>query len=293
MTKQVINVGTVANDSTGDPLRTAFIKVNENFDEVYNIPTITDISQLTDNTNLLFDGEWMSINNTPVFSNVAISGSYNDLTDKPVISFDGYATEIFVATEIANLVNSSPVTLDTLNELAVALGNDPNFATTITTALGNRVRIDTNDQSLTTQQKSNVVTNLGLSNVATTGSYNDLLNQPTIMSINYDIGTYIDNRPSSSEVIIRYAMPYTVTFPANLTSSVAKSTVAANSISDFSVQKNGITFGYIRFDAGSNVATFNTTANTFSSGDVLALIAPATIDANLANISITLSATRI
>jgi hypothetical protein len=40
MTQQVINVGTVANDGTGDPLRTAFIKVNANFAEIYSlIPT--------------------------------------------------------------------------------------------------------------------------------------------------------------------------------------------------------------------------------------------------------------
>jgi len=42
----------------------------------------------------------------------------------------------------AALVDSSPTTLNTLNELASALANDPNFATTIATALGNRVRID-------------------------------------------------------------------------------------------------------------------------------------------------------
>jgi lysophospholipase L1-like esterase len=40
---------------------------------------------------------------------------------------------------IANLVNSSPAALDTLNELATALGNDPNFATTITNALAGKV----------------------------------------------------------------------------------------------------------------------------------------------------------
>lgn len=45
------------------------------------------------------------------------------------------ATTAFVATAIANLVASSPAALDTLNELATALGNDPNFATTITNAL--------------------------------------------------------------------------------------------------------------------------------------------------------------
>lgn len=36
MTKQVIGVGAVANDGTGDPLRTAFGKVNDNFTEIYD-----------------------------------------------------------------------------------------------------------------------------------------------------------------------------------------------------------------------------------------------------------------
>ena len=35
MAKQVIGIGTVANDGTGDPLRTAMDKVNDNFDELY------------------------------------------------------------------------------------------------------------------------------------------------------------------------------------------------------------------------------------------------------------------
>lgn len=36
MAKQVINIGSVANDGTGDPLRTAFDKVNDNFTELYD-----------------------------------------------------------------------------------------------------------------------------------------------------------------------------------------------------------------------------------------------------------------
>ncbi len=45
------------------------------------------------------------------------------------------ATTAFVRAAISALVNSSPAALDTLNELATALGNDPNFATTMTNAL--------------------------------------------------------------------------------------------------------------------------------------------------------------
>ncbi|MDO8931442.1 MAG: hypothetical protein Q7U97_03530 [Rhodocyclaceae bacterium] len=46
------------------------------------------------------------------------------------------ATTEFVHAVVAALVNSSPATLDTLNELATALGDDPNFAATMATALG-------------------------------------------------------------------------------------------------------------------------------------------------------------
>jgi hypothetical protein len=55
MAKQTINVGINANDSRGDPLRTAFTKINENFDEVYDIIP-TDISELTDTEGLLGQG---------------------------------------------------------------------------------------------------------------------------------------------------------------------------------------------------------------------------------------------
>ena len=46
------------------------------------------------------------------------------------------ANKSYVDTEVANLVNSAPATLDTLDELAAALNDDANFATTITTSLG-------------------------------------------------------------------------------------------------------------------------------------------------------------
>jgi hypothetical protein len=65
------------------------------------------------------------------------SGTLAITSDIP--SLTGYATENYVSTAISNLVDTAPTTLDTLNELAAALGDDPNYATTITTALGNKV----------------------------------------------------------------------------------------------------------------------------------------------------------
>lgn len=49
------------------------------------------------------------------------------------------ATTAFVVAAIASLVNGSPAALDTLQELAKAMGNDPNFATTITNLIGTKL----------------------------------------------------------------------------------------------------------------------------------------------------------
>ncbi|QFP95578.1 hypothetical protein SEA_TANIS_4 [Gordonia phage Tanis] len=64
-----------------------------------------------------------------------------------------------VDAKIAALVNGSGATLDTLKELADALGGDANFATTISTALGNRVRVDA-AQSFTEPQKLQARSNI-------------------------------------------------------------------------------------------------------------------------------------
>lgn len=51
-------------------------------------------------------------------------------------SLTGYATENYVDTKVSSLVDSAPETLNTLNELAAALCDDPNFATTLATQIG-------------------------------------------------------------------------------------------------------------------------------------------------------------
>jgi len=53
----------------------------------------------------------------------------------------GYATETYVNTQVTNLVDSSPATLNTLNELAAALGDDPNFATTTANSIGTKAAL--------------------------------------------------------------------------------------------------------------------------------------------------------
>ena len=46
MAKQTINIGTTPNDNTGDPLRTAFSKVNANFTEVYELVNAISVGDI-------------------------------------------------------------------------------------------------------------------------------------------------------------------------------------------------------------------------------------------------------
>jgi hypothetical protein len=64
-----------------------------------------------------------------------------------------------IADAIAQLEGGASTALDTLAELAAAIGNDANFANTVTVALGNRVRVDV-AQGLTTGQKAQARSNI-------------------------------------------------------------------------------------------------------------------------------------
>ena len=216
-----------------------------------------------DNTPLSISGNMLSVNGTMIADH-----TYTDATVNSAIATANAGMKSYVDNEIsttvsdtntaisanlttaqnyadsavANLVASAPSTLDTLNEIATALGNDPNLSATLTSLIGNvssnvsAIQADyanityvgdtvntanTNMKSYVDNEISaigahysdaNVVsllsdfgsnalittgnvtagniigTFVGLSNVATSGSYNDLSNKPTIPSLgNYTI----------------------------------------------------------------------------------------------------------
>ena len=76
-------------------------------------------------------------------------------------SLSGYATETYVGTQISNLVDSSPAALNTLNELAAALGDDPNFATTVSTSIGTKLPLAGGTLTGTLAMGANAITSTG------------------------------------------------------------------------------------------------------------------------------------
>ena len=90
-------------------------------------------------------------------SSITISDSTSSTTQ--VWSSSKIAAEIQAAKD--SLTNGASAALDTLAELASALGNDASFASTVTTALGYRLRFDA-AQTLTVGQKTQACANLGI-----------------------------------------------------------------------------------------------------------------------------------
>ena len=210
-----------------------------------------------DNTPLSISGNMLAVNGTMIADHTYTDATVNSaiatanagmksyvdneisttvIDTNTAISANLTTAQNYADSAIANLVASAPSTLDTLNEIAAALGNDPNLSATLTSSIGNvssnvsAIQADyanityvgdtvntantnmksyvdneisgigahyndANVVSLLSDFGSNTVvttgnvtagniigTFVGLSNVATSGSYNDLSNKPTIPS---------------------------------------------------------------------------------------------------------------
>ncbi len=92
----------------------------------------------------------------------ALTGTPTAPTAAQTVNNTQIATTGFVKSAIAALVASSPAALDTLNELAAALGNDPNFATTVTNALAGKQPLDSTLTNLSGKTVNGILQYLGL-----------------------------------------------------------------------------------------------------------------------------------
>ncbi|HDK1544357.1 TPA: phage tail protein [Escherichia coli] len=117
-----------------------------------------------------------AINNDPNFSTTinnalalkaplsspALTGTPTAPTAAQSVNNTQIATTAFVKSAIAAMVGSAPAALDTLNELAAALGNDPNFATTMLNALAGKQPLDNTLTNLSGKDVAGLLTYLGL-----------------------------------------------------------------------------------------------------------------------------------
>ena len=212
-------------DANGDVLATNLDNVSVAFADVTSKPTTLAGYGITD-----------AASDTELTNAVANSANWDTAYGWGNHASAGYATTTYVDTSVSNLVAAAPATLDTLNELAAALGDDPNYATTVTTALG----LKANSADLAT--------------VATTGAYSDLSGTPTIP-------TAVSDLTNDSGFITN-----TVT-TLNATNVYASGSIGYDSSSYMKVNSSG---WYQFFSAGTEKFRMESDGDFHADGDVIA-----------------------
>ncbi len=96
-------------------------------------------------------------------TSIANASNINDSATNTSATWSSQKINTTINTAISGLINGAGTTLDTLKELADALGNDANFAATIATQMGKRVRVDA-AQTFTVAEQAQGCANLGIGN---------------------------------------------------------------------------------------------------------------------------------
>ena len=205
------------------------------------------------------------------------------------------------ASAAAAIVDSSPATLDTLNELAAALGDDPNFATTVTTALGNKLDAAGFSSAFSGQLAGKSTTDVAegsnlyytdararaaisatgslsynsttgaisytepsYATVATTGAYSDLTGKPTLFS-----GAYTDL--TGKPTLFSGAYTDLTGKPTLFSGAYADLTGKPTTVSSFTNDANYITTSGARSAlSGGTGVTYNSSTGAISIGQAVA-----------------------
>ena len=176
--------------------QTTFTSYDENARNLTYTPNAIDVYL---NGVLLTDSEFTATTGSSVVLTApASTGDIIRIIDYGTAAIEtgtSYATNAFVdaaiATAVSNLIDTAPATLDTLNELAAALGDDADFAGTVTTSLAAKANSADLATVATTGAYSDLTGTPTLATVATTGAYSDLTGTPTLATV-ATTGAYSD-----------------------------------------------------------------------------------------------------
>jgi hypothetical protein len=161
--------------STADGNETRLTVVDPTADRVITLPNVTGTVAILDASQTLSN---KTLTSNTLGSDLAAGGFTVSGLATPSAN-DHAATKAYVDTQVSNLVDSAPGTLDTLNELAAALGDDPNYATTITNALAGKLSLSGGTMTGAIAMGTNKITGLGTPTAGTDAATKDYIDTQT------------------------------------------------------------------------------------------------------------------
>ena len=198
------------------------------------------------------------------------------------------ATKAYVDTQVANLVDSAPGTLDTLNELAAALGDDPNYATTITNALAAKLSLSGGTMTGAIAMGSNKITGLGTptaSTDATTKAYiDDVFGSATSAASSATAAaTSATNAANSASAAATSATSASNSASAAATSASSASNSASAAVTSATSASNSASAAATSATSAGNSATAAASSATAAATSATSSASSATASANSAN----------
>ena len=202
------------------------------------------------------------------------------------------ATKAYVDTAVANVVASSPAALDTLDELANALGDDPNFATTVATSIGTKVAKAGDSMTGALSMGNNKITSLGTPTSGTDAvnkTYIDTLFGSTTSAATSasSAAASASSASTSASSALTSANSAATSASSAATSASSAATSASSAVSTFS-SITGLTGAGIVRDMGS-ITVADTTTTTYI--NIATVAAAAATSASSAATSATSAAT--
>jgi hypothetical protein len=234
----IANGGIAFEGSTVDGFDTTLTVVDPTANRTITLPNVTGTVAILDASQTLSN---KTLSSNTLGSDLAAGGFTVSGLATPSANSDA-ATKSYVDTQVSNLVASAPGTLDTLNELAEALGDDPNFATTVTNSIATKLSLSGGTMTGAIAMGTNKITGLG---------------DPTSAQ---DAATknYIDTQTTSAGASATAAAASAAAAATSATSAATSATSAANSYSAVV----GLTGAGILRDMGSITET-DTTSSTY------------------------------
>ena len=151
------------------------------------------------------------------FNNVTINGTL-DMNAGTSSTITGLATPVnttdaatkgYVDTSVAAVVATAPAALDTLNELAAALGNDANFATTVTNSIATKLPLAGGTMTGAIAMSTNKITGLGTPTAGTDAATKTYVDTADALKLNLTGGTLTGNLDVGVNKVTSSAPPST------------------------------------------------------------------------------------